>query len=212
MGLVTGVSTSFRQLHPARGVSTSAQKSKLPNSSPSVPLTNGIPQHHPLKCPSDSVANAADAFSQLAEDRKTVPTSVVAAAGKKNTQYHPAPWKVRYPVATEAMTNSGCLQLVCVWWRREKVICFTSVENQALATVFLWNDKGSNASFGCAQPAFKSFCAVALQERGSSVIFKQGVYSRRYHRTQRDLSSLHARQRDQAVLEESRFSCGLSST
>ena len=86
------------------------------------------------------------------------------------------------------------------------LICFTSVENQALATVFLWNAQGSNESFGCA--AFKSFCAVALQERESSVIFKQGAHSWRYHKTQRDQPSLYARQRDQAALEESKFPCG----
>ena len=80
------------------------------------------------------------------------------------------------------------------------VICFTSVEHQALATVFLWNNKGSNTNFGCGhrdqtfckqlseeptiqtrvatepcikgQPSFKSFCAVALQEQKRSVISK----------------------------------------
>ena len=70
------------------------------------------------------------------------------------------------------------------------LICFTSVENQALARVFLWSNKRSNASSGCAhrdqtfckqvskepkvatescikgQPAFNSFCAVRLMTVG----------------------------------------------
>ena len=114
--------------------------------------------------------------------------------------------------------------------------CFTSVENQGLTTVFFRNHKrgdsrSRSANFDqtlgmqvsqeptiqsrtttkpciAGQPAIKTIYAVALQERKSSIIFKQGAHVRRHHKTQRDQSSLYARQRDQAALEESRFSCG----